>query len=128
MKKVVTVDYDGTLTKPEVFSYVKHLLTKTDMEVWILTFRYDDLQAHNYPSNPHNNDLWHTVDSLGLPRHKVRFTNMEPKSNYLQNTRSIWHLDDDLCVIEDVECYSPSVIPIHVNSSDWMERCEVLLK
>lgn len=125
----VTVDYDKTLTRKDVRKYVKNLIS-LGVDVWILTRRYSDLQAHNYPQNPSNFDLWNTVSNIGLPKHKVIFTCMENKSNYLSKTDVLWHLDDML--EEDIstrlsELGSKTKCISVTKSGTWRQKCNNLI-
>jgi hypothetical protein len=124
MDKIVTIDFDGTLTKPEVQDYVKELM-KRGIDVWIVTSRFDDLQKHRYPHNPTNEDLWQVVDSIGIPRYKVRFMCMESKANYLRFTNSFFHLDDD--DVEYMDLVTDDLnrtVPVDVKDINWKIKCE----
>ena len=121
---IVTFDFDGTLTRKDVQEYFLELIER-GVDVWILTSRYDDLHKHRYPKNPTNEDLWQVVSDLNFPRHKVRFTNMELKADYLEPTDVIWHLDDDIVELKAIqkEC---STKAISVNGN-WKSKCERFL-
>lgn len=125
-KKIVSFDFDGTLSRKDVQEYAKELLNR-GIDVWVVTARYDDLHRHMYSSNPSNEDLWKIVDELNIPRWKVRFTCMESKSEYLENTRVAWHLDNDEFEQEMINgCCE--VFCVYVLDDDWKEQCERILK
>lgn len=52
-KPVMTVDFDGTLDRADVQEYVSALLRQGLVRVGVLTSRFDDLQAHHPPRQPH---------------------------------------------------------------------------
>jgi hypothetical protein len=128
-KKIVTFDFDKTLSKRKVQKYAKKLLD-AGIDVWVLTARYDDLHTHLYEDdfgpNP-NQDLWDVVDKLGIPRWKVRFMNMIPKTYFLSNTHVIWHLDDDKAELSYIENSGIKTVGIQVNDKMWMKKCDELL-
>ena len=126
MTKVVTVDYDSTLSRRDVQEYVKELINR-GIEVWVVTSRYDDLHKHKYNFVADNNDLWAIVDELGIPRWKVRFCNMDDKANYLMNTNTIWHLDDDHIELMHIRNARIKTVGIQVESGSWKSKCERLL-
>jgi len=43
-KKIVTFDFDATLSRPDVQEYAKELIEK-GIDVWVVTARYDDLHT-----------------------------------------------------------------------------------
>lgn len=125
---IVTFDYDKTLSRKEVQTYAIELMAK-GVDVWVVTARFDDLHAHRYPSKPSNKDLWATIDAIGLPRYKVRFTYGGFKVEYLMHTFAIWHLDDDLIELEEMEAEPDCKVEgIHSLSENWKQNCEDLLK
>lgn len=127
-KKIVTIDFDKTLTKSHVQKYCRKLI-KAGIEVHILTYRYDDLHFHLYNGlYPEiNDDLYEVVDNLGLSRNRIIFTNATAKSTYLKNSFVILHLDDDVRVMKDLTKNS-HVIPIQVRSSSFENKINKILK
>lgn len=96
MEKIkVSFDFDGTLTLPEVQEYFLELLDREELDVYIVTYRYDELHKTRYLPNPTNDDLWEIIDKLKFPREKVMFMNTECKAEYMSHTDILWHLDDD---------------------------------
>lgn len=131
MKPVVTFDYDSTLSRPDVQEYAKHLIDK-GVDVWVVTSRYDNLHLQRYEGiidkeHWNNDDLWKVVDEIGIPRWKVRFTNMEWKSLYLMGTKAIWHLDDDYKELYMIREAAIKTVGIQVNAGSWKRKCERLL-
>lgn len=80
-----------------------------------------------HPDNPTNADLWAVVDSLGTPRHHVRFTCREPKALYLMMTRVVWHLDDDPAELLRIRVSGCRTVGVQVGNTDWQEQCNRLL-
>jgi hypothetical protein len=124
--KSVSFDFDKTLSRLDVQEYAKELIAK-GVDVWIVTSRYDELHKHRYPNNPTLNDLWEVADLVGIPRHKVRFTCMESKALYLLYTNIIWHLDDDIVELRDMQYQKCKTVGINVGSSNWKKKCNRLL-
>lgn len=122
----VSFDFDGTLTLPEAQQYCKELLDR-GIEVFVTTFRYDELRKHLWTENPCNKDLWEIIDNLGIDRRHVIFTNMTPKSNVLKFSDVLWHLDDMFDVLFDLK-ENTRTEPVFVLDTNWKERCNQLLK
>lgn len=129
MKKtpIVSFDFDSTLSRKDVQDYALELIT-AGVDVWVVTSRYDDLHGHLWAPGATNDGLFSVTDSLGIPRHKIRFTNTQSKSIYLANTHVLWHLDDDtielLEMIENPQVFAKG---INVENDQWKEDCNKLL-
>lgn len=123
--KIVTFDFDSTLSRKEVQDYAESLIKK-GFDVYVLTSRYDELHKHKYRHNPTNEDLYKVTDRIGIPRHKIRFTCMHPKSEYLFGTSVLWHLDDDFVEINSIN-KETETIGISVIGSSWKRKCNKLL-
>jgi len=124
-KKIVTFDFDSTLSTKIVQDFAKSLISK-GIEVYVLTSRYDELTKHNYTPNPINEDLYKVVDNLGIDRTKIRFQCMRPKAEYLFNTKVIWHLDDDWVEVNEINSQTKTA-GIDVTLKGWKEACLNLL-
>jgi hypothetical protein len=123
MKKV-SFDFDHTLSQPEVQEFAKELLDN-GIDVWVVTTRYDENHLHKYAMDyPATlEDLWEVVERLGIPRWKVRFTNMEWKYTYLCDTEFLWHLDDNNHEIRRA-LYNKCKVPmIQVADSNFKNEC-----
>lgn len=129
MKKIVTFDFDKTLTRKDVQDFYKEL-TNLGVDCYILTYRYDKLHFHFYGNvyEPlDNQDLYDIIDSIGCCRSKVIFTNCKDKSEYLNSCNSVFlHIDDDYRVMLDLTKNS-KVIPIQVRSSSYRKKVKKLL-
>lgn len=123
-KKIVTFDFDNTLTRKDVQTFA-YSLNKNVFDVWVLTSRYDDIHKHKYPINPCNDDLYKIINSLGIPRYKVRFQCMRPKYEYLFGSNVVWHLDDDSIELNLINSKTKTV-GISVNGN-YIQKCKKLL-
>lgn len=126
MNKIVTFDFDSTLSRPDVQEYAKKLISQ-GIDVWVLTSRYDELHKHLYPRNPTNDDLYLVTDKLGIPRWKIRFTCMIDKAEYLYRTYVLFHLDDDEVELRLIN-ESTNTVGVSVEDANYQEQCNQLLK
>jgi len=115
MKQIITIDFDGTLSKPEIQGYVKDLIQQ-DIQIFILTSRFDELHKHLFRLNPTLDDLYTVTDSLGIPHKNIFFTNMDSKHNFLEKTKVIAHLDDDDTELWSINEYT-NTAGVSVNSN-----------
>lgn len=125
----ITVDFDGTLTRPHVQEFIKYLKEK-GVEIHILTFRYDSAHYYKYgdlyPETINNHDLWDLAEELGLNRNVI-FTNCVVKSEYLNSVGNVvLHIDDDYRVMEDLK-HNSKVIPIMVKNSTYKNKVKRIL-
>lgn len=125
MRKIVTFDFDCTLSRKDVQDYAISLIKK-GVDVYVLTSRYDELHKHRYKLNPTNEDLYKVTDRLGIERAKIRFQCMRPKAEYLFGTNVIWHLDDDYIEVNEIN-RETNAIGISVIGSGWKHKCNKLL-
>lgn len=124
MSKIVTFDFDSTLSRQDVQDYAKELIER-GFDVWVLTSRYDEIHKHRFVHNPTNEDLYKITDKLGIPRWKIRFTCMKNKSEYLFGTNVIWHLDDDFVELNNINKETDTV-GISVLSNGYKHKCNKL--
>ena len=138
----VSFDFDGTLEFQEVQDYAKSLI-KRGIEVWIVTTRYDANHDHKWRDKfpeaewaaiYHNHDgdpnfnVWGVAESLGIPRHHVRFTCMEYKHIYLNGTKFVWHLDDNPEEFSKAKANACNVPMIQVDANGWQVKCDRLIQ
>ncbi len=124
-KKIVTFDFDSTLSRTDVQDYAKSLISK-GIDVWVLTSRYDELHKHKYKDNPTLDDLYEVTDRLGIPRWKIRFTCMRDKAEYLFGTNVIWHLDDDFIELNLIN-KETKTIGVSVVGGNYKQKCSRML-
>lgn len=127
MSKICTFDFDKTLVLKHVQEYAIELIND-GYDLHVLTTRYDDLHMHLYDNCHYNNDLWNVIDSIGLPRWKVFFTNMTWKAGFLSSTKVIWHLDDNPKELLEIKKARIKTIGIQVHAGSWKNKCNRLLK
>lgn len=102
-KKFVSIDFDGTLTRPFVQRFVKQI--PDSIEFIILTSRFDDDHPIYGPAKVRNHDLWELTDKIGIARENVYFLNhLNWKADFLLEfaEKLIFHLDDDEMEIEEL--------------------------
>jgi hypothetical protein len=128
MKKIVSFDYDDTLTKEDIAEYARELLKK-GVEVWITTYRYSpEYSFARGVIDTLNNNIFKGVEELGISLDKIIFTNRQSKSNYLP-IDCIWHLDDfEDCIkaindAPDIKCEGVWL----TEDNNWKSKCEELL-
>lgn len=120
MDKLVSFDFDGTLTKPAVRLYVKTLIEK-GIEVHITTSRNSNEVQKN---NNWNDDLFEIADECGIKKENITFCCMANKSEFLIKKNFIFHLDDDLIELSFIRT-DTEVIPISVfGNNNWRLECE----
>lgn len=125
MVNKVTFDFDGTLSRIEVQDYAKSLILK-GFQVFIVTSRYNELMKHKWREYPCNKVVFKTADIVGIPHNRIIFCNMEDKSRFLDGSGALFHLDDDVFTIEDVNKNS-DVVCIDVTKKNWKEQCNNLI-
>lgn len=122
----VSFDFDGCLSLPRVQDYCKELIFK-GYEIYVTTFRYNQMLKHLYPSKPHNNDLYEVTDRLGIPRENIVFTNNKPKSLYLVESNCLFHIDDEIGAVTDI-ANNTKLHSVDVTKTDWKKNCEIFLR
>lgn len=127
----VSFDFDGTLSRKDVQSFAKELVS-SGYEVWIVTSRFDDDNAMK--KNWHwikgqNQTLFDIADECGIKKENIHFTCMVSKSTYLKDKGFIFHLDDDDIELMEILESGDICKPMHVDHFDWKENCkEILIK
>ena len=135
IKKIVSVDFDGTLTDPAVQLYIKQLLI-AEIDVWVVTTRfatYGEKANYEFANDvrfnyewTNNRDLYKVITQLGIPWDRVVFTNYEWKDKFfVDKTDFIWHLDNTL---EDVKLINKNTKTVGIMYKDtWKDKCNRLL-
>lgn len=115
----ISFDYDGTLTKNDVFAFAFHLCTmKEDFEVWICTQR-PEFKIHEPNFNV---DLLRIAFQLEIPKERIIFTDGAPKKEFLRGFDL--HLDDHSFDVKDLPV---PTIGINITSPDWHDKALILL-
>lgn len=121
----ISFDFDDTLDRPSVQKYAKELIER-GVEVWITTSRHsdkDDDWAKDW-----NDDLYEVTDRLGIPRERIRFTNMVDKYKFFLEEDFIWHLDDDWVCNRLINRHTKTKAITHIGSGNWINKCNKLIK
>lgn len=133
----VSFDVDGTMTQKSVQQYAKELVT-LGIDVWVTTRRFQNLDDYTREFQRaygiinlarEHEKLFEICKEIGIPREKIRFTNMDNKYKYLgDNEGFLWHLDDDYVECREINQYTKTVAISCANGSNWKHKCERLIK
>ena len=104
MKIKISFDYDGTLTQKFVQEIAKELIA-SNYEVHLLTSRFGNMQRLKYPNLQSNEQLFRVAEEVGIPQHRISFTNQMPKWMVLNEGGIHIHLDDDKVEIDALNYY-----------------------
>jgi hypothetical protein len=130
MNKKLSFDFDGTLSREDVQSFVRELI-KLENEVWIVTSRTDGEQALArgwHWIKGQNEDLFEVAEMCGIPNDRIVFTDHVDKIGYLEGKNFLFHLDDDEFELMSILESSESCKPVNVNHFEWKETCIDILK
>lgn len=108
----ISIDFDGTLSLPEVQAYVKTLMNR-GFNVMVLTTRHEKYL---------NQDLIKITEKLCI--NKVIYTNGEDKHYYMDEIDL--HLDNDERELRLIARYTDTEV-INVTDKEWKETIENLL-
>ena len=108
----ISIDFDGTLSLPEVQSYVKTLIDR-GFNIMVLTTRHEKYL---------NQDLIKITKKLGI--NKIVYTNGEDKHYYMDGVDL--HLDNDDRELRLISRYTDTEV-INVTDKEWKETTENLL-
>lgn len=132
-KPKVSFDFDGTIGhKNDIQEYCKTLLSNNQVEVFITTRRYGPDSKGN-PEDPwwvnigtkNWEEVYKLADTLGINRDNIHFCNMKMKYDYLKDKDFLWHLDDDMLEVEEINML-PDTRAIWINE-DWLTECNKLI-
>lgn len=108
----ISIDFDGTLSLPEVQAYAKTLIDR-GINVMVLTTRHEKYL---------NQDLIKITEKLGIS--KVIYTNGEDKHYHIDDIDL--HLDNDERELRLISRYT-GIEVINVTDKEWKEIIENLL-
>lgn len=108
----ISIDFDGTLSLPEVQVYAKTLIER-GFNVMVLTTRHEKYL---------NQDLIKITKKLGI--NKIVYTNGEDKHYYMDGIEL--HLDNDDRELRLISRYTDTEV-INVTDKEWKETTENLL-
>ena len=123
----VSFDFDNTLDIPKVQEYAKKLIND-GLEVWIYTSRYDTDEAiKRFHSSKCNDDLFKIAREVGIPLERIRFTNMELKSELIKGKDILWHLDDDTIEVDFINEDTFCIGVERSSKNDWLKECNEII-
>ena len=113
-------------------------LVDRGIDVWVTTRRFEDMDLYTKDfqraygiinlARGHEK-LFEICSEIGIPREKIRFTNMDNKYKYLgENEGFLWHLDDDQFEIDDINKYTETIGISCSNGSNWKHKCDRFIK
>jgi hypothetical protein len=94
----ISFDFDCTLGETHIQELVK-LLIAVGTDVWVLTSRQDDKEIGHCGFNM---DLYRICDKLGIPKHKVIYTNGALKWGEYCRMGFDMHFDDMWDEVEEI--------------------------
>lgn len=100
----ISFDFDNCLSHKRVQDIAKDLIGK-GYEVWIVTSRFDNLNRLAYPDLKPNSDIYKVATELGIPQHRIGFTNQQPKWILLNKGNFSIHVDDDKKELDNLRYY-----------------------
>jgi hypothetical protein len=117
---MISIDFDGTLTEPDVEEFVRHLLTMRT-PVHIVTARKDRFHATRENDN---DDVFATAAAVGIDAGNIHFTNGKDKADWFDKNEGFdVHLDDDpreIAAMVESGCWT---VPVrYAPESDWQDR------
>jgi len=129
----VSFDFDGTLERESIQRYAKELVERGH-EVWIVTSRFGDDERYKtffqttIPVGRTNEDLFEIAASLGIPRERVHFTDMDDKWPFFKYYHEmLWHIDDDW-VENRAILKNTKTKAINSIGANWKGKCERIIK
>lgn len=100
----ITIDYDGTLSKPHIQKLAKKLVK--NHEVYILTSRLDSLYRKSFTHLHSNDDIYETAEKVGIKPQNVVFTNQASKLEHIHRGRVGIHIDDNEGELKNISALS----------------------
>ena len=129
----VSFDFDGTLERESIQRYAKELVERGH-EVWIVTSRFGDDERYKtffqttIPVGRTNEDLFEIAASLGIPRERVHFTDMDDKWPFFKYYQEmLWHIDDDWLENKEI-LKNTKTKAINSIGPNWKGKCERIIK
>ena len=129
MNKKLSFDFDGTLSREDVQSFVRELI-KLENEVWIVTSRTDGEQALArgwHWIKGQNEDLFEVAEMCGIPNDRIVFTDHVDKIEYLEGKNFLFHLDDDFVELNGINRNLKTVKAISCIGGGWKKKIEKIV-
>lgn len=116
---IITVDFDDTLTRTDVSSFVVEQIKKGN-QVICVTSRYSETMSNRLFGKKNtrwNSDLIEYCEKIGIS--KIYFTNGGEKYITLQKIHSDLHLDDNSSEIKSINENLNKTIALNIKTKDW---------
>lgn len=123
----ITVDFDGTLTRPDVQEFVKKAISNGH-QVFVVTLRHNEkISNHLFGDNKNgwNSDIIELATRLGCS--KIYLTNGVEKYKYIQPIGADLHLDDVNAEVTEINS-NTNTLALWVNKPDWLTTANKLIK
>lgn len=132
---IISFDFDSILSRKDVQEFAQECLQLPNLEVIIITTRFEKSPITHITLEDHNQDLFTIMKNLGIE--KVFFTSGRDKSitiNTINNERMIkglrpllWHLDDDSYELDEINSHTKTVGISAWNTNKWRLKCRKIL-
>lgn len=122
MKKIVSFDFDDTLSRESIQEFARELIEK-GFEVWIVTSRSEFIKG----KPDWNDDLFFISDILSIPRERVIFTNGKNKHTFLPEN-CLFHLDDDAIELSLINSKRGMIGVSCWQTTSWKNKCLKLIE
>ena len=125
MKKIISFDFDNTLSKKNVQEYVEKL-DRDKFDIIVVTTRYQDCNNYIRKDEDCHSELFKISKKLKI--NKIYFTNFENKWKTLIKIPNVLiHLDDDFIELNEINKYCAAK-GISVNSTNWQHKINKIIK
>ena len=126
-KPIISIDFDETLEYQFMQEFAKQLI-ENDVEVHILTTRYDNENAKIYYNRDHiNEDIYEIAKNLNIE--KIFFTNMVDKWTFLKDKPEyVIHIDNEFSECKTITKHTNTIGICWFNSGSWKHKVSRVLK
>lgn len=100
----ISLDFDGTLTEKRVQEIIQKL-PENLVTLYIVTSRLGNIQRMEYPNLKSNEDIYELAEQLGIPAHRISYTNQQEKWMVLNKSGVKIHIDDDIRQVDSLNWY-----------------------
>jgi len=135
----ISIDFDGTLSTKQVQDYVKNIIKREDVEIFIVTRRFENVNSYTelilsawgindiYEEHQY---LFNVAEEVGIDVKNIHFTNMAWKWKKLKELEIDIHLDDDIEDAMYALTHTDKCYPILYTSDNekWKEKIEYYLQ
>jgi hypothetical protein len=125
MKPKISLDFDSTLDRGDVQSFVRKLSLR-GFDLWITTSRIDTNTALKngwWWVKSNNQELYDVAESCGIPVENIVFTSYIDKIEVLKDKNFIFHLDDDEVEVDLINQSDDRCVGVWVENPNWEKIC-----